>query len=214
MTLRRPTLAASAWALVACLGAGMGCGADAGKSGRENDALVPLDALSDARQTGLCTGNTPMLELGADHPFVAVTDPAAPKYPIQTGGQGAFHVEVSLRILGAFDPDHARIRLDLTRGDWAISSFINPDALLGVDAGVCSYDKIRLVLTDEQGGLLPEERTSELAVGMVHLKAEVDGAGLTAVWEGELTLSPYVSPSDAEFDGLGDASTDAAPSSH
>ena len=124
----------------------------------------------DARPPGTGCGGAPALALGSGHPFEPVTDPDHPKYPILTGGQGAFHIELSLQIDGPFDPDHAALHLTLTRGDWLVSQFVNPNALLGFIDGVCTYDKIRLVLQDEQGGLLPQARTDELTTGTLHLE--------------------------------------------
>jgi hypothetical protein len=158
-----------------------------------------------------CTAGPANLTLGVDHPFVPVeiTAEAPPVFDILTGGQGAFHIEISLRADGPFDPDSADLEIALTRGDWQLSEFVGRNLLLSLLGGVCSYDKIRLVLTDETGGILGEDRLGELRGQTVHLVAKLTSNGTTATWDGALSISHRTLDDGNEDAGTGD--TDALP---
>ncbi len=158
-----------------------------------------------------CTPGNAALTLGMDHPFVPVeiTAEAPPVFDILTGGQGAFHIEISLRADGPFDPDSADLEIALTKGDWQLSEFVGRNLLLSLLGGVCSYDKIRLVLTDETGGILGEERLGELHGQTVHLVAKLRSNGATATWDGALSISHRTL--DDGYEDAGTGETDALP---
>lgn len=161
--------------------------------------------------TTACTPGPASLTLGTDHPFVpvAITAEAPPVFDILTGGQGAFHIEISLRADGPFDPDSADLEIALTKGDWQLSEFVGRNLLLSLLGGVCSYDKVRLVLTDETGGILGEERLDELRGQTVHLVAKLTSNGASATWGGALTISERTLDDGDEDAGAG--ASDALP---
>lgn len=162
--------------------------------------------------TGACTPGPATLSLGRDHPFVAAAPGPGggpPEFDILTGGQGAFHVEISLRADGPFDPDAADLEITLTKGDWQLSEFVGQHLLLSTLGGVCSYDKVRLVLTDEAGGVLGEERLGELRGQTVRLVARMHSAGTSATWDGPLALSHRTL--DDGYEDAGAHESDATP---
>lgn len=163
-----------------------GCG-DASDPGPAADASVPVDA---ATLDHLCSEAEPSLTPGQGHPFEPAGDP--PTYPIQTGGQGAFHIEISLRADGRIDPDHADLRVKLTRGEWVLSEGGGKNLLLSWLGGVCSYDKLRLVLLSEDGGVLPQDRLGELVAAPARLEAEMCTGTSCGRWEGEIVLTPFL----------------------
>ena len=107
-----------------------------------------------------CGVGAPRLELGVDRPFVENPEQ---RYRIHEGNQGGFHIEVSLRVRGEVDPDQADVELRLTKGDRLLAAHVNQDWLLTIEPDGCEYPLARMVLLDEEGGLLPEERLAEIA---------------------------------------------------
>ena len=165
----------------------------------------------DAGPNGPCTPGVAALTLGQDHPFVPVEgDGAAPPvFDILTGGQGAFHIEISLRADGPFDPDAADLEIALTKGSWQLSEFVGRSLLLSTLGGVCSYDKLRLVLTDETGGILGEERLGEIRGATVHLVAKMRSNAASATWDGAVAISHRTL--DDGYEDAGADESDAVP---
>lgn len=121
-----------------------------------------------------CGTGAPSIALGQDHPFTPLT---APVLPIQTGSQGGFHLEVSLRATGPLDPNDTDVRLEVWNGDWKLSSHVNTATLLGtLVPDVCDYDVARLVLVDELGMLLSPDRVQALPGAEVELRVRLTSA--------------------------------------
>jgi hypothetical protein len=118
-----------------------------------------------------CGSGAPTLELGLDRPF---TENPTQRYRIEKGNQGGFHVHVSLRVRGLVDPDDADIELSLTHGDHALAQHVNQDWLLTIEPDGCEYPSARLILVDEEGGLLEEARLPDLAGVPLQLTAGVN----------------------------------------
>ena len=118
-----------------------------------------------------CGAGRATLELGTGRPFEPNPEQ---RYQVEAGTQGGFHVEVSLRIRGAVDPDHADIELKLSQRDHALGQHVNQDWLLTIEPDGCHYPTARVVLLDEEGGLLPEERLPEVTGVPLRLAAGVE----------------------------------------
>ncbi len=155
-------------------GSSPGCGEPESSPSVEGDA-APTPPVPPTSPPGRkCGTGTPSIALGQDHPFTPLT---APVLPIQTGSQGGFHLEVSLRVTGPLDPNETDVRLELWNGDWKLSSHVNTATLLGtLVPDVCDYDVARLVLVDELGMLLPPDRVQALPGTEVELRVRLTSA--------------------------------------
>ncbi len=145
----------------------------------------------DAGPDGPCGPGEPSVEAGLDRPFVANPDRV---YRIGAGLQGGHHIDVSLRVRGQVDADHADIELrlfDQLEGGHLLGSHLNDDVLLTLNPeGWCEYPIARMVLIDEEGGLLPRERVLELPGRQVRLEVGVRSDPGTARLSEVLTLLP------------------------
>ena len=128
----------------------------------EPDATPPADR---------CGAGPRTLELGTDRPFVKNPEQ---KYQVEEGNQGGFHIHVSLRVRGRIDPDDADIELRLNHGDHALGEHVTADWLLTIEPDGCHYPLARIVLLDEGGGLLPEERLPEVTGVPLRLAAGIE----------------------------------------
>jgi hypothetical protein len=102
-----------------------------------------------------------------------------PAFTVDQGFQGGYHVDVSIRIRGAFDPDAADVDLSLFDGERRIAHHVTRDWYLEINqvAHVCEYLLARLVLVDEEGGLLSAERVPALLGSAIRLEADVRSPG-------------------------------------
>ena len=129
-------------------------------------------------------GSGPLaVAVGTGNPYTAVPDG---RFQVEAGLQGGFHFEVSLRLAGAIDADHADIDLTLREGDVVRARHVTADWLLHVDAAgpACEYPRARLVLVDEAGDLFPRERLADLADVPLSLDVRLDsplGGGTATV---------------------------------
>ncbi len=130
----------------------------------------------------LCGEGDATLEIGVGHPFAPMPEP--PVVPVERGLQGGFHILVSLRVVGAFDGDHGDVALELFDGERPLSNHRNTDVPFTADASLtgCSYDQARLVMLDEDGGLMTEDavlalvgRTVELAATLTSDAGDAEG---------------------------------------
>lgn len=180
-------------ARLAPLGAALllACG---GGEGGTHDAAVEAGPATDGGCVGACAatpcGQGPAaLALGVGRPFVA--NPEG-RFEVGVGLQGGFHVDVSLRVSGTIDPDHTDIELTLWRGPWRVAEHVTEDWLLHIiESGPhCEYLSARMVLLDEQGGLLSRERVPGLTEGELELRGAFRSAigGATARWPLSLQL--------------------------
>jgi hypothetical protein len=151
-----------------------GCG-DSDSSSSGNEDAAPTPPVPPTSPPGRkCGTGAPSITLGQDHPFTPL---AAPVLPIQTGSQGGFHLEVSLRVTGPLDPNETDVRLEVWTGDWKLSSHVNTATLLGtLVPDVCDYDVARLVLVDELGMLLSPDRVQALPGTEVELRVRLQSA--------------------------------------
>jgi len=125
--------------------------------------------------TGPCGIGPTRLELGRGDPFESISVKA---YTVDQGFQGGYHVDVSIRVSGAFDPDAADVDLSLFNGEQRIAHHLTRDWYLEINpAGpVCEYISARLVLVDEEGGLMSGEQISPLLDAEIRLEADVRSA--------------------------------------
>lgn len=121
----------------------------------------PVDAGVEAGGPTRCGSGEAEVQLGVEHPFVAVPEH---RFPIDQGRQGGHHFDISVRLQGALDPDHADVELLLFDGETRLARHYTADWLLHIDeAGPwCDYPRARLVLLDTEGGLLPVEQVEGL----------------------------------------------------
>jgi len=153
------------------------------------DPEPPLpDATMDRGLSAPCGGGQTRLELGKGDPFVALD---AFEFTVDQGFQGGYHVDVSVRIRGAFDPDAADVDLSLFQGERRIAHHLTRDWYLELNpAGPsCDYLLARLVLVDEEGGLMAAERVPDVLEGPIRLDADLrsPGGGVQASHALELT---------------------------
>lgn len=141
----------------------------------------------DAGDPTRCGVGPATIALGVDHPFTPTPDH---RFPIDQGRQGGYHLDISIRATGALDPDHTDVELGLYDGDTRLARHLTVDWLLYIaaDGAGCDYPRARLVLLDEEGGLLPPDRVAAL-VGRplrldVHLRSPRGDA------DGEFTITP------------------------
>lgn len=148
------------------LGGLLGC--DDGPDATRDQSMAP------ATECGAGAGSA---IIGAGDPFQDVPDR---RFPIEQGLQGGHHLDISVRFSGAIDPDRVDLQLDLLDGDRQISRHIAQDWLLylvdGLDA--CDYPRARLVLLDEEGGLLPPAQVDALVGRPLTLEVHLRSAGL------------------------------------
>lgn len=145
-----------------------------------DDGPEPVDAGPDAAEETRCGTGPISVALGVGNPFEGRP---GHDFSIEQGLQGGYHVDISLRMQGTIDPDHVDIQLDLLDGERRIARHLTNDWLLHLmpDGPYCDYPRARLVLTDGEGGLLPEDqvealvgRELELAVYLRSPLGEVD----------------------------------------
>jgi hypothetical protein len=122
----------------------------------DGDASGPADA-----GPSPCGEGPPRLTLGEGEVF-APLDPL--ELPLEAGFQGGFHVTVSIRADGPLDPDDVDVDLALFKDDWRVAHHVTLGWLLHIrdDGAYCEYPRARLVLQDEEGGLLAFERLTEV----------------------------------------------------
>lgn len=153
-------------ALALVLGAASGCDDGPDPSGADQGAPGTACGAGDGRAT-----------IGRGDPFEPAPDL---RFPIEQGLQGGHHLDVSVRFVGAIDPDHVDLELDLFDGPRHISRHLAQDWLLylvdGVDA--CDYPRARLVLLDEEGGLLPPPHVDGLVGRPLRLEVRLRSAGV------------------------------------
>lgn len=106
-----------------------------------------------------CGGGAATVALGLGDPFSP--NPAL-VFEVEAGLQGGRHVDISLRLTGAFDPDAADVELTLLQGEQVLAVHATYDWLLllpeeGALEPYCDYPRARLVLVDGAGGLLSPE---------------------------------------------------------
>lgn len=108
-----------------------------------------------------CGEGPPRLTLGEGDVFLPL-DPL--ELPLEAGFQGGFHVTVSIRAEGPLNPDDVDVDLALFKDDWRVAHHVTLGWLLHIrdDGAYCEYPRARLVLQDEEGGLLAFERLSEV----------------------------------------------------
>ncbi len=96
------------------------------------------------------------MSLGVDDPF----DPRPNQvFPIDQGLQGGHHVDISLHVVGSMDPEHTDVRLTLLDDARVLAEHRVDDWVLEYDEGLpaCEYLRARLVLTAEDGSLMPPD---------------------------------------------------------
>lgn len=86
------------------------------------------------------------------------------RFAIDQGRQGGHHFDISVRMQGALDPDHADVELLLFDAETRLARHYTEDWLLHIDdeGPWCDYPRARLVLLDPEGGLLPVEQVEAL----------------------------------------------------
>ena len=121
---------------------------------------------------GRCGDGATRLELGRGDPFETIEVTA---FTIDQGFQGGFHVDVSLRVGGAFDPDKADVDLSLFDGEQRIAHHLTRDWYLEINREVqsCEYLLARLVLIDAEGGLMVGAAIDALLDGEIRLEADI-----------------------------------------
>jgi len=124
---------------------------------------------------GPCGDGPTSLELGRGDPFESIDVKA---YTIDQGFQGGYHVDVSIRVRGAFDPDAADVDLSLFDDEQRIAHHLTRDWYLEINpvGPVCEYISARLVLVDEEGGLMSGEQISPLLDAEIRLEADIRSA--------------------------------------
>ncbi len=130
------------------------------------------DGGEDSADSGTrCGSGVATVALGASNPFRPVEGDT---WQIESGNQGGFHIDVSLRLQGSLDPDHADVELVLLDGEARLGRYFMADWLLSFAVeGFCDFPDARIVLLDSEGGLLELEdvialdgRSFELRVGV------------------------------------------------
>lgn len=177
MTRRPPARYARAAALGALLLAGCDRGGGAPDGGDAGPATTP------------CGQGDASVEVGTGHPFQPLSEP---RIAIERGNQGGFHIDVSIRVRGALDPDVADVDLRLLDGPRQLARHYNTETLLDIDADGphCDYDNARLVLVDEEGGLLPESALADYTGRPLTLDVKITSPAGDALARRPLTLDP------------------------
>ena len=136
-----------------------------------------------------CGSGPVEIELGTGNPFVPVPEHS---FTMEAGLQGGHHVEISLRLKGALDPDSVDVELRLRGAAWQISTHQQTDWLLhlGADGASCEYPLARLVMLDERGGLLDPNRFEEITGVPVRLDVSVKSSQGDARADFEVILMP------------------------
>lgn len=128
------------------------------------------------------------MTIGLDEPFEGLPEDGA---PILRGLQGGFHVELSVRVRGAFDPDKVQILIELLGPDGrSYGRHVQGDWFLLYEEGVpaCDYLKGRVVLVDAEGGLLDQDAAEALASSAARLHVRLESGGVVLDSRTPLTL--------------------------
>lgn len=135
-----------------------------------------------------CGAGPPALSLGVGDPFEARPDGV---FRIDAGRQGGHHVDLSVRLTGTFDPDHVDVEVALWAGH-RVGHLEERDWFLHLidEVPACDYLRARLVLVDEEGGLFPPARFSELTQAPLRLEVRMTSAGEVAALTSMVTLLP------------------------
>jgi hypothetical protein len=128
------------------------------------DADVPATA---------CGSGPPRLSLGVGLPYVPAPNH---RFPVEQGLQGGFHVDVSLRVVGGFDPDSVNVRLALLDGERLLAEHRTDDWLFFIFPVGCDYPRARMVMLDERGGLLSPEVIPRVVERPLRLRVQLDSA--------------------------------------
>lgn len=109
-----------------------------------------------------CGSDPATLIVGDASPFEANPDQ---RYLLEAGRQGGFHTHVSLRAQGALDPDLVDIEISLADEGRVIARHVTTEWLLTIDGRgpFCDYNRARLILIDEEGGLFSRDAAVALA---------------------------------------------------
>ena len=80
-----------------------------------------------------------------------------------------------MRVRGTLDADHTDVDLQLLDGDRLLARHPNPDTLLNIGRGepLLQYLDARMVLLDDEGGLMTEEAVRALAGRVLTLKVDL-----------------------------------------
>ncbi len=124
---------------------------------------------------GQCGAGDTTLTVGVGEPWRA--NPSQ-TLPVQAGLQGGHHVDVSLRVQGAFDPDSVNVQMRLLDGGLVRGRHDTADWFFLIDAQTpaCDYPRARLVLEDGAGGLLPRDDVYLVADRPLTLDVRVSSA--------------------------------------
>ena len=119
---------------------------------------------ADAGALTLCGRGQGQLELGVGNPFEPRPDHT---FEVGVGRQGGFHLDLSVRIRGSFDPDTVDVLLQLGDGAGSVVAEHNNDASIlpyGEDdrGPHCDYRRARMVFVDAAGGLLRRDAVPAL----------------------------------------------------
>jgi hypothetical protein len=119
-----------------------------------------------------CGSDTATLVVGDESPFVANPDQ---RYLLEAGRQGGFHTHLSLRAQGALDPDLVDIEITLADEGRVVARHVTTEWLLSIDrtGPFCDYNRARLILVDEEGGLFSRDAAIELAGRPLTLTAQL-----------------------------------------
>lgn len=141
-------------------------------TGCDAEQADPVDAAVDAGGPTRCGSGEATIALGVEFPFSAVPDHM---FAIDMGRQGGHHFDISLRMQGAIDPDHADVEMLLFDGETRLARHYTADWLLHIDAAGpwCDYPRARLVLLDAEGGLLPAAQVEALVGRTLRLEVTV-----------------------------------------
>ncbi|MCA9541084.1 MAG: hypothetical protein KC620_19420 [Myxococcales bacterium] len=125
---------------------------------------------------GPCGPAPTTLTLGVGHPMEPVPDL---RFQIGQGLQGGHHFDISVRVSGPMDPDSVDVQLDLFHGETRIAQHLTDDWLLHIypEGPWCEYPRARLVLVDEEGGLLDADAVEALVGETLQLDVHLRSAG-------------------------------------
>lgn len=126
-----------------------------------------------------CGAGLPTVAVGVGDPFTAISPL---RFEVDAGLQGGRHVDVSVRLMGTFDPDAADVSLTLWQGERALAQHATFEWLLLLPPAnnpgtpYCDYPRARMVLVTPEGGLLNPADLPPLLDVPLRLEVELSSA--------------------------------------
>ncbi len=138
---------------------------------------------------GPCGSGDTVIKIGKDRPFKEIKPHQ--KLMMEHGLQGGYHVDVSLKLMGRFNPDLVDVNIDLWLDDWHLGRHQSKDWYLiygQPDEGACYFYQARVFLFNQKGEIPNEMQIFQLIDQKPLLKVELQHANGYDQYEGQFVL--------------------------